>query len=106
MKDHMAMCGNMMNMMQKMQAAMMKGSSKYCRCISPHEKYQKSTTALRVGTILSRKSPMSLELENFDGGCCNAHREKSSKLRWEQEKTFPIIRAVVGLSPWMSAEKC
>jgi hypothetical protein len=28
MKDHMAMCGNMMNMMQKMQAGMMKGSSK------------------------------------------------------------------------------
>jgi hypothetical protein len=28
MKDHMAMCGNMMNMMQKMQGGMMKGSSK------------------------------------------------------------------------------
>jgi len=28
MKDHMAMCGNMMNMMQKMQSGMMKGSSK------------------------------------------------------------------------------
>jgi hypothetical protein len=28
MKDHMTMCGNMMNMMQKMQGGMMKGSSK------------------------------------------------------------------------------
>ena len=28
MKDHMAMCGDMMNMMQKMQGGMMKGSSK------------------------------------------------------------------------------
>jgi len=28
MKDHMAVCGNMMNMMQKMQGGMMKGSSK------------------------------------------------------------------------------
>jgi len=28
MKEHMAMCGNMMNMMQKMQGGMMKGSSK------------------------------------------------------------------------------
>jgi hypothetical protein len=27
-KDHMTMCGNMMNMMQKMQGGMMKGSSK------------------------------------------------------------------------------
>jgi len=28
MKDHMTMCGNMMNMMQKMQGGMMKGGSK------------------------------------------------------------------------------
>jgi hypothetical protein len=28
MKEHMTMCGNMMNMMQKMQGGMMKGSSK------------------------------------------------------------------------------
>ena len=28
MKDHMTMCGNMMDMMQKMQGGMMKGSSK------------------------------------------------------------------------------
>ena len=28
MKDHMTMCGNMMNMMQKMQGGMMKGSPK------------------------------------------------------------------------------
>jgi hypothetical protein len=28
MKDHMTMCGNTMNMMQKMQGGMMKGSSK------------------------------------------------------------------------------
>jgi len=28
MKDHMAMCGDMMNMMQKMQGGMMKGSAK------------------------------------------------------------------------------
>jgi uncharacterized protein YPO0396 len=28
MKEHMAMCGNMMNMMQKMQGGMMKGSPK------------------------------------------------------------------------------
>jgi vancomycin resistance protein YoaR len=28
MKDHMTMCSNMMNMMQKMQGGMMKGSSK------------------------------------------------------------------------------
>ena len=28
MKDHMTMCGNMMNMMQKMQGGIMKGSSK------------------------------------------------------------------------------
>ena len=28
MKEHMNMCGNMMNMMQKMQGGMMKGSSK------------------------------------------------------------------------------
>jgi hypothetical protein len=28
MKEHMSMCGNMMNMMQKMQGGMMKGSSK------------------------------------------------------------------------------
>ena len=28
MKDHMTTCGNMMNMMQKMQGGMMKGSSK------------------------------------------------------------------------------